>query len=163
MTMVAEISWDAMAAPDFESPARRAWREAVQTIAAKAQATLPACHGLVERAVRLVLAGDVQRLDHGQFQVASQSDGAVVYHLVNGACTCKDYDRAPSHWCKHRIAAGLYQRATALMLTQLAPGAAQAAVETAAAEPPTPAAADTTPRRRPTRPRRRAFPRSTSC
>jgi hypothetical protein len=85
--MVAEISWDAMAVPDFESPARRAWREAVQTIAARAKETLPACHGRVDRAVKLVLAGDVRRLAGGQFEVASQSDGGLV-HRVNGACTC---------------------------------------------------------------------------
>ena len=31
----------------------------------------------------------------------------------------KDYEKAPSHWCKHRIAAGLYKRATALIQRQM--------------------------------------------
>jgi hypothetical protein len=25
----------------------------------------------------------------------------VVYYLVNGECSCKDYAKVPSHWCKH--------------------------------------------------------------
>jgi hypothetical protein len=62
----------------------------------------------------------VELLEEGKAKVASQSNGQVVYHVVNGACTCKDYAKAPSNWCKHRIAAGLYKRATALMQRQLA-------------------------------------------
>ena len=53
-------------------------------------------------------------------QVASQSNGTVVYHLVNGECSCKDYAKAQSNWCKHRIAAGMYKRATALVQRKLA-------------------------------------------
>ena len=29
MTIVAQFSWDDIASPDFENPARKAWREAV--------------------------------------------------------------------------------------------------------------------------------------
>ena len=42
------------------SPDRTAWREAVADIAEKAKATLPECNGRVEKAVVLVLAGDVE-------------------------------------------------------------------------------------------------------
>jgi hypothetical protein len=103
-----------------EQPARQAWREAVAEIATKAKATLPDCAGRVDRAVQMVLNHAVELLEDGKAKVASQSNGTVVYHLVNGACSCKDYAKAPSNWCKHRIAAGLYKRALALVQRKLA-------------------------------------------
>jgi hypothetical protein len=115
MVAVKEFSWEEVSAPDFENEARTAWRAAVAEIAERAKATLPDCAGRVDRAAAIVLAGDVQLLDDGQAKVASQSSGQVVYHLVNGACNCKDYSKEHSNWCKHRIAAGLHKRATALV------------------------------------------------
>ena len=67
----------------------------------------------------MVLNHDVELLEDGKAKVASQSSGQVVYYLVNGECSCKDYAKAPSNWCKHRIAAGLYKRATALVQRKL--------------------------------------------
>src|SRR5216683_1909580 len=87
--------------------------------AEKAKATLPDCVGRVDKAVAIVLNHDVELLEDGKAKVASQSNGQVVYHLVNGECTCKDYPKAPSNWCKHRIAVGLYKRATALVQRKL--------------------------------------------
>src|SRR5437773_12546265 len=101
MVAVKEFSWEEVAAPNFENPARRAWREAVAEIAEKAKATLPECNGRVDSAVKIVLAGDVELLPDGKAQVASQSNGQTVYHVVNGECACKDYAKAPSGWCKH--------------------------------------------------------------
>jgi hypothetical protein len=95
MTIVAQFSWDDIAAPDFEHPARKAWREAVAEIAEKAKATLPECHGRVDSAVKLVLAGDVELLEDGLAKVSSQSNGQTVYHVVNSECNCKDYAKAP--------------------------------------------------------------------
>lgn len=103
-----------------DNPARHAWREAVAEIAEKAKQTLPECHGRVESAVKIVLAGDVELLPEGKAKVASQSNGQTTYHVVNGECTCKDYSKAPSQWCKHRIAAGMQKRASALAKTKLA-------------------------------------------
>src|SRR5262245_22460217 len=148
MTIVTEYSWeDDTFTPTGDTGARQLWRAAVAEIAAKAKATLPQCNGRVDRAVQIVLNHDVELLEDGQARVCSQSSGEVVYHLVNGGCDCKDYAKAPSHWCKHRIAAGLYKRATALVGRQLAAAGGQAAPEAApaaAAEPTTPApAADT--------------------
>src|SRR6266446_8656858 len=144
MTMVAlkEITWEEVAHPDFAQPARQAWRAAVAEIAAKAKQTLPECHGRVDSAVKMVLAGDVELLADGKAQVASQSNGQTVYHLVNGTCDCKDYPKAPSNWCKHRIAAGMQKRATALMQRTLTAGTngqgeAPAAPAPTPAEPPT--------------------------
>ncbi len=108
MAIVTEISWDDMfagkALPD--SPARTAFREAVAEIAEKAKITLPDCIGRVDSAVKIVLNGDVELLSDGTAKVASQSNGTTKYFIVNGECTCKDYPKAPSFWCKHRISAG---------------------------------------------------------
>src|SRR2546425_8977966 len=84
-------------------------------------------------------------MEDGKAKVASQSNGEVVYHLVNGECSCKDYAKAPSNWCKHRIAAGLYKRATALIqrkLAQHANGSANSQVAAPPAPAPVPAHAE---------------------
>ncbi len=122
MAIVTSYDWesDTFTNHAAENAARKAWREAVAEIAEKAKATLPDCVGRVDRAVQIVLNHDVEIMDDGKAKVASQSNGEVVYHLVNGECTCKDYPKAPSNWCKHRIAAGLFKRATALIQRKLA-------------------------------------------
>jgi len=121
MAIVTEISWDDMldGIPLPETPARQAWREAVAEIADKAHEKLPACNGRIDKAVALVLAGDVQLLPDGTAQVASQSNGTTMYFVVNGTCECKDFAAAPSGWCQHRIAAGLARRATPLAKAKL--------------------------------------------
>src|SRR5712691_9539805 len=103
-----------------ETPARQAFRAAVAEIAAKAKETLPECNGRVESAVKIVLAGDVELLADGKAKVASQSNGTTQYFVVNGTCECKDFPKAPSGWCKHRIAAGMQKRAAALVQRKLA-------------------------------------------
>src|ERR687888_1848641 len=90
---------------------RTIWRAAVTEIAAKATAALPECNGRVEKAVALVLNGDVDVLPDGTARVASQSPGATVYHIVNGHCDCKDYPNAFEGWCKHRLAHAIAKRA----------------------------------------------------
>src|SRR5215468_10747060 len=91
MAIVTEISWDDMleGKPLPETPARKASRDAVSEIAEKAKA-----------------------------KVASQSNGATQYFVVNGECQCKDFPTAPSGWCKHRIAAGMAKRAYPLAKTK---------------------------------------------
>src|SRR5438132_13961569 len=71
MVAVKEITWEEASAPDFGNPARVAWREAVSAIALKAKDTVPECHGRVDSAIKIVLAGDVD----GKAKVASQSNG----------------------------------------------------------------------------------------
>jgi hypothetical protein len=94
---------------------RTALRAAVAETAAQAKQTLPECNGRVGKAVVLVLGGDVELLPDGKAKVASQSNGTTSYRIVNGTCDCKDYEQTPSHWCKHRIAAGLQKRALQAM------------------------------------------------
>src|SRR5713101_6859222 len=101
-----------------DNPARQAFRQAVAEIAAKAKETLPECNGRVDSAVKIVLAGDVELQADGTARVASQSNGTTVYRIVNGACTCKDFPKAPSQWCKHRIAAGITKRVEARIRVQ---------------------------------------------
>src|SRR5262249_39880998 len=90
---------------------RQIWREAVQAVAERAKATLPESSGRIEKAVSLVLAGDVDMLGDGTARVASQSNGQTVYHIVNGHCNCRDYEHAPDAWCKHRLAHAIAKRA----------------------------------------------------
>src|SRR2546428_290411 len=102
-----------------DNPARLAFREAVTEIAEKAKGTLPECNGRVDSAVKMVLNNDVELLADGTAKVASASNGSTKYFIVNGKCSCKDYSKAPSNWCKHRIAAGLAKRAYPLAKVKL--------------------------------------------
>jgi hypothetical protein len=135
MAIVTSYDWESETwTHNGDNPARTAWRAAVAEIAAKAKETLPECTGRVDSAVKIVLAGDVELLADGTAKVASQSNGTTKYFVVNGECSCPDFAKAPSNWCKHRIAAGLAKRVAARVRAQLdAPANGQA-------EPPSPPA-----------------------
>jgi hypothetical protein len=74
----------------------------------------------VDSAVKIVLAGDVELLPDGTAKVASQSNGTTAYHVVNGHCDCRDYDKAPHQFCKHRLSAAIARRAHELVKAKLA-------------------------------------------
>ena len=139
MVAVREITWEEASAPGFETTTRQAWRAAVAEIAVRAKATMPECNGRVDKAVAIVLNGDVELLADGHAKVASQSNGTTVYHIVNGECTCKDFPKSPSGWCKHRIAAGLQKRATAKLAKATAASQAAEPVQARAPLPEAPA------------------------
>ncbi len=121
MVAVASLEWQDVIDGNFpENPARTAWREAVATVADRAKAALPECNGRVEKAVAIVLAGDVELLPEGKAKVASQSNGTTKYFVVNGACECPDFPKAPQNFCKHRLAYGIYKRAKTLASEQMA-------------------------------------------
>jgi hypothetical protein len=125
MVAVKEFSWEEVSSPDFG--ARAAWREAVAAIAEKAKAKLPECNGRVDKAVALVLNGDVELMPDGTAKVASQSNGSTAYHVVNGHCDCRDYEKAPHNLCKHRLSAAIARRAQELTKATLdTPGTSQA-------------------------------------
>ena len=113
MSIVASYDWESDTFTQYASDEHQheMWRQAVQDIADKAKATLPDCAGRVDSAVKIVLAGDVELMPEGKARVRSQSNGAAKYFLVNGECTCPDYPKAPSNWCKHRLAYGIARRA----------------------------------------------------
>jgi hypothetical protein len=118
--IVAEYSWESDTfTHHVDTPARTAWRQAVAEIADKARAKLPESASRVDRAVKLVLAGDVHLQADGSAHVASQSQGTAAYHVVNGTCPCRDYDKAPGQLCKHRLAFGLARRAQELVRAKL--------------------------------------------
>ena len=102
MTIVTSYDWESDTFTHHgNNGVRQAWREAVAAIAEKAKAKLPECNGRVDKAVALVLAGDVELLPDGTAKVASQSNGTTQYHVVNGHCDCRDYEKAPHQFCKH--------------------------------------------------------------
>jgi hypothetical protein len=101
-----------------------------------AMAKLPAeLHGHLERAHALVLHRHVFPTDDGRHAQVLSSDGERWYP-VNGHCTCMDAPRAPQGLCKHRLAFGLYRRASELLATSACSGGVTAA---AAALPEAPA------------------------
>src|SRR5215813_3786706 len=121
MAIVTSYDWesDSWTHHNGDNPTRQIWRDAIAEIAEKAKQTLPDCIGRVDSAVKIVLNGDVELLPDGTAKVASQSNGTTKYFIVNGECSCKDYPKAPSNWCKHRIAAGLAKRARTLAKAKL--------------------------------------------
>ena len=95
------------------SSAREHFRETLAAVAEKAKAALPqAINGRVEKAVALVLQGDVEPQENGSITVYSATDATRRYVLQGTSCTCADFERkqAPGGWCAHRIAAGLHKR-----------------------------------------------------
>ena len=101
MTMIASYDWTSDTwTHNGDNPARQAWREAVAEIAEKAKQTLPECNGRVDRAVKLVLAGDCELLPDGSAKVASQSNGTTKYFTDNSVisqrfdlCSLREYPR----------------------------------------------------------------------
>jgi len=135
MVAVREITWEEASAHDFEHTTRQAWREAVVEIAAKAKAKLPECSSRVDSAVKIVLAGDVGVQADGTAKVVSQSNGTTTYHVVNGHCDCRDYEKAPHNFCKHRLSAAIAKRAQELIKAKLTDTSSQATAQSQ----PTPA------------------------
>ena len=131
MVAVKEFSWEEVSSPDFGS--RAAWRSAVAEIADKAHEKLPESRSRIDKAVALVLAGDVTLMPDGTARVASQSNGSTMYHIANGHCDCRDFERAPGQLCKHRLAFGLARRAQELVKAKL--GAATPASQPTSAQP----------------------------
>src|SRR5262249_17022744 len=97
MTIVAEYSWesDTWGQHHNDSPDCAVFRAAVAEISAKAHEKLPESSSRIDKAVTLVLAGDVELLADGTAKVASQSNGSTAYHIVHGHCDCRDFERAP--------------------------------------------------------------------
>jgi hypothetical protein len=119
--MVANFSLNGSAENhDFEPLTRRIFREAVSELAVKAKETLPdAVNGRVDKAVAIILSGDVELMADGKAVVGSQSD-AGLHYVYDGECECRDSDRPEiDGWCKHRIAVAIAKRANALARERL--------------------------------------------
>jgi hypothetical protein len=123
MVAVIETSWQDIldGKPLPESPARRVFREAVEAVASKARTAIPSLNGRVERAVQIILNGDLSLAPDGQGTIASQSNGNGIYNVGKGdTCSCKDHPKAPKRLCKHLLSYHIFTRATALAKQRLA-------------------------------------------
>lgn len=104
------------------------FRQAVERVSAVAHAKLPAeLHGALERATALVKNRHVWMDEDGRHAQVLSSDGTTWY-VCNGHCTCMDAPRAPQGLCKHRLALGLYRRASELLASSHACSGATPAV-----------------------------------
>jgi hypothetical protein len=101
--------------PPISPTDRTAFRAALTALATKTQAKIPALNGRVEKACRLVLAGDVALQGEGRALVHSLSDPGKTYTLEPGHCTCADFPRAPESLCAHRLAAGFARKLAELV------------------------------------------------
>jgi hypothetical protein len=121
MVAIVEYNWQDIVDgnPLPESLTRKLFREAVEEVSQKAREALPESNGRIDSAVKIVLAGDVELLDEGKAKVASQSNGTTKYFLVNGSCECRDFEKAPANFCKHRLAYGIAKRANTLAKERL--------------------------------------------
>jgi hypothetical protein len=96
------------------------WHKAVNIISDKASRTLgPQLQSRVSAATALAMdRTKVLQTPDGHWEVY----GSHGWYEINGACECKDFTegRAPEGFCKHRIAAGIVRRASALTTEELA-------------------------------------------
>ena len=86
-----------------------------------------------EKAVKLVLAGDVAVLDDGRAVVASFTDPTRTYAVEHSVCTCQDFPRAPHGFCAHRLAVAMARRAREVTPSQAEASSPAEAVATVAA------------------------------
>src|SRR5437016_2213075 len=136
MTIVASYDWESDTFTHHaENGARAALREAVAEIADKAHEKLPECNGRIDSAVKIVLAGNVELLPDGTAKVASQSNGTTAYHVVNGHCDCRDFEKAPHQFCKHRLSAVIARRAQEMTKAKVADTNGQAEPPSQPAQP----------------------------
>ena len=122
MVAVIETNWQDIldGKPLPESPARKAFREAVEAVAQKARTALPESNGRIDKAVHLILNSDISIDANGEGIIASQSNGTGAYNVGKGfSCQCKDQPKSPRGLCKHLLSYHIFTRATALAKQRL--------------------------------------------
>ena len=117
MVAVKEFSWEEVSSPDFG--ARAAWREAVAAIAEKAKAKLPECNGRVDKAVAIVLNGDVELLPMAPRRWPARATARRPTMSSTGTATARTIEKAPHNFCKHRLSAAIARRAQELTKAKL--------------------------------------------
>ena len=138
MVAVKEFSWEEISGPDFGSPAREAWPQAVAQVEEQLRATLrvEVLPERLRKALDLVRANAVTLHADGSTSVQS---GKQTYTLAP-ECTCGDAKNR-TELCKHTLAVELHRRAVVLLEgTAPAPAAPSTSPPAAAAAPPPPAA-----------------------
>lgn len=89
--------------------------DSIRRLVEKGKATRPELASRMEKAAMIVLFRSVELTDaqHHEYRVESEAEEGRFYR-VNGVCECADFiHRAPSGFCKHRLAVALVERATA--------------------------------------------------
>src|SRR5215813_10692882 len=122
MAIIAEVSWDQFVDGHFPQAdlARKAFREAVEEVTQKARTALPQSNGRIDKAVHLILNGDISIDANGEGTIASQSNGTGAYNVGKGlSCPCKDQPKSPKGLCKHLLSYHIFTRATALAKQRL--------------------------------------------
>ena len=94
---------------------RTQYREVLARLIDKTQAKMPTLNGRLTKAAHLALQGDVTLHEDGAATVYSSTDPTRRYEVIDGTCTCRDYEQAPEHLCQHRLAAGLVRKAHELL------------------------------------------------
>jgi len=139
MVAVSTLSWEEISAPDFGSPARQAWRQAVAQVEEQLRTKLhvEVLPERMRKALDLVRADAVILHADG---TASVTSGNQTYTL-SPECKCADAKHR-AELCKHALAVELHRRALALV-EGMAPApassvtpAAPSASQPAAALPP---------------------------
>jgi hypothetical protein len=102
---------------------RSRFRQVLAEMAEKARAKLPESNSRVDKAVALVLAGDVEgQHEDGSWRVSSYTDPLVTHRVQGTHCSCDDsqYNRAPGGYCKHAIAVMLTIRVQQVLASEAA-------------------------------------------
>jgi hypothetical protein len=94
---------------------RTQYREVLASLVQKTQTRFPDLNGRLTKATKLALMEDVELHSDGSATVHSASDPTRHYRIVEGTCTCRDWEHAPEHLCQHRLAAGLVRKAHELL------------------------------------------------
>ena len=96
---------------------RQQFREVLAGLASKTLTRIPTLNGRVEKACKLVLAGDVALHPDGTALVNSLTDPTRAYQVTGSpaTCQCKDYDHAPEHLCAHRLSVGFLRKVQELL------------------------------------------------
>ena len=132
MVAVKEITWEEACAPDFEHTTRQAFRAAVDQVATTGQSHLAG----VQRPRRESGGDRLARRCRVARRRACPGGQPVPGHArcttwSTAPATVPTSPRAPSSWCKHRIAAGIQRRA--MQAVQGAPTSSTAPAQPAAA------------------------------
>jgi hypothetical protein len=86
--------------------------DSIRRLVEKGKATRPELATRLEKAAMIVLFRTVEVTDGGRHEYRVESDTTPGrFYRVNGTCDCQDYShRAPSGFCKHRLAVALVER-----------------------------------------------------
>ena len=137
MVAVSTLSWEEISAPDFGSPARQAWRQAVAQVEEQLRTKLhvEVVPERMRKALDLVRADAVTLHADG---TASVTSGNQTYTL-SPECKCADAKHR-AELCKHALAVELHRRALALV-EGMAPAPASSVTPAAPSARPAAAAA----------------------